>query len=70
MKCRKRNGINSRSKLAIKLAEADIYIAHIDDKVVVKLGPKGNMPDDLVPKESEGWKQAAYGKDFCVWEKQ
>ncbi len=68
--CRKRNGIDSRSSLSIKLAEADIYVAHVSDKLVVKLGPRSDMPQELVPQENEGWKIAATGKDFCVWEKQ
>ncbi|DBA76673.1 TPA: Alpha-amylase A type-1/2 [Trebouxia sp. C0005] len=67
---RKRNGIDSRSSLAIKLAEADIYVAHVSDKLVVKLGSRSDMPQELVPQENEGWKIAATGKDFCVWEKQ
>jgi alpha-amylase len=66
---RKRNGINSRSKLDIKLAHADIYVAHVDDKLVVKLGPKHDMPAELVPNEHEGWKVAAAGPNYCVWEK-
>ncbi|KAL0051267.1 hypothetical protein WJX82_004481 [Trebouxia sp. C0006] len=67
---RKRNGIDSRSSLAIKLAEADVYVAHVSDKLVVKLGSRSDMPQELVPQENEGWKIAATGKDFCVWEKQ
>ncbi len=68
--CRKRNSIDSRSSLAIKLAEADIYVAHVSDKLVVKLGSRSDMPQELVPQENEGWKIAATGKDFCVWDKQ
>ena len=67
---RKRNGIDSRSSLTIILAEADIYVAHVGDNLVVKLGPRVDMPEDLLPQESEGWKIAATGKDFCVWEKE
>lgn len=32
--CRQRNGIHSRSKLDILCAEADMYVARIDDKVM------------------------------------
>ena len=70
MMCRKRNGIDSRSSLTIKVAEADLYVAHVGEKLVVKLGPRVDMPQEFVPQESEGWKVAATGKDFCVWEKQ
>lgn len=67
--CRKRNNVNSRSSLSIKLAEADIYVAHVDDKLVVKLGPKHDMPEELVPREDQGWKVAACGLNYCIWEK-
>ena len=67
--CRKRNGIDARASVSIKLAEEDIYIAHINDKLVVKLGPRGDTPPHLVPQEQEGWKVAATGRDFCIWEK-
>lgn len=67
---RKRNGIDSRSSMEIKLAEGDLYVAIIDNKLTVKLGPRGDTPEHLVPKEEEGWKVAATGRDFCIWEKQ
>lgn len=69
MVCRKRNGIDARSSLAIKVAEADLYVANVGEKLVVKLGPRVDMPQEFVPQESEGWQVAATGKDFCVWEK-
>ena len=37
-------------------------------RVIVKLGPRYDMGDQL-PKEQEGWKVAVSGIDFCVWEK-
>ena len=67
MSCRKRNGIQSRSKLDIKLAEHDLYVAVIDDKLTLKLGPRHDMPDHLVPKD--GWKVASAGCDYCIWER-
>lgn len=39
LKCRQRNGISGRSKLEILAAEADMYVARIDDKVRCALGP-------------------------------
>jgi hypothetical protein len=36
---RKELGINSRSKLEILCADNDMYVARIDDKLTVKLGP-------------------------------
>ena len=64
---RKRNGINSRSELKIVVAEGDFYFATVDDKLAVKLGPRYDM-GDLEPRD--GWKIAASGKNYAVWERQ
>lgn len=37
---RKRVGVNAGSKIQIVAAEADIYVANIDEKLIVKLGPR------------------------------
>lgn len=66
---RQRCGIKARSKLKILAADHDMYVATIDDKIMVKLGPRFDM-GDLVPKESEGWKVAQSGKDYAVWAKE
>jgi alpha-amylase len=66
---RKRNNIHSRSKIAIKKADADMYVAIIDDKVTVKLGPRYDM-GDVAPKQEEGWKRTLKGNDWAIWEKQ
>ena len=62
---RARNGIHAGSKLLILLAEADAYVAVVDDKVMVKIGTRYDVgsviPSDFHP--------AAHGKDYCVWEK-
>ncbi|KAL6750310.1 glycoside hydrolase superfamily [Haematococcus lacustris] len=65
---RHRQGLHSRSKLQVLCAEADMYVACIDGKVTVKLGPRFDM-GALVPSSSQGWKLAVTGKDFAVWEK-
>jgi len=44
-----------------------MYVATIDDKVMVKLGPRYDM-GKLTPKKEE-WQKAINGKDFCVWER-
>ena len=67
--CRKRNGINSRSKLEIVVADGDFYFAKVDQKLAVKLGPRYDM-GDLAPREDDGWKIAASGRNYAVWEKQ
>ena len=62
---RSRNGIHPGSKLDILAADGDLYVAKIDDKVIVKIGSRydvGNMiPSDFHP--------VAHGNNYCVWEK-
>ena len=62
---RSRNGIHAGSKLDILAADGDLYIAKIDDKVIVKIGSRydvGNLiPSDFHP--------VAHGTNYCVWEK-
>eukprot|EP00878_Enallax_costatus_P000599 GHUV01000700.1.p1 GENE.GHUV01000700.1~~GHUV01000700.1.p1 ORF type:complete len:487 (+),score=102.77 GHUV01000700.1:167-1627(+) len=65
---RRRNNIVSDSNIKIHCADADLYVAEINDTVTVKLGPRHDM-GNLLPRESDGWKTAVWGKDFCVWEK-
>ncbi len=65
---RQRNGIDAGAKLEIFCADADLYMACINDKVVLKLGPRHDI-GDLCPKECEGWHFAMAGTDFCIWEK-
>jgi len=65
---RKRNGIHSQSKLEILCADADMYVARIDNRITIKMGPRFDMGNHL-PNEKEGWKFALSGKDFAIWEK-
>ncbi|KAJ7958153.1 Alpha-amylase [Quillaja saponaria] len=62
---RTRNGINAESSVNILAAEADLYMAEIDNKVIMKIGPKG-FPGNLLPPNAQ---RAYSGKDFAVWEK-
>ncbi|PON65088.1 Glycoside hydrolase [Parasponia andersonii] len=62
---RKRNGINSRSTVNILAAEANLYMARIDDKLIIKIGSKGDLGNILPP----DYKLAYSGEDFAVWEK-
>jgi alpha-amylase len=64
---RKRAGITASSKLEILAAEHDMYVARINGNVMLKLGPRYDM-GGLVPQESQGWKLAASGQDFAVWD--
>lgn len=63
---RKRNGISNISSVAIKAAESDLYLAMVDDKVIMKIGPKLDV-GTLVP---SNFALAYSGIDCAVWEKQ
>lgn len=62
---RARNGINSKSNVNILASEADLYIAAVDEKIIMKIGPRMDL-GNLVPST---YQVAASGKDYCVWEK-
>ncbi|MCO5612271.1 hypothetical protein L7F22_066536 [Adiantum nelumboides] len=64
---RKRNNIRANSSVAILAAEHDFYVASIDDRVVMKIGPRFDICD-LAPTSHE-WEIAAVGHEYCVWEK-
>ncbi|KAH9572420.1 hypothetical protein CY35_02G148700 [Sphagnum magellanicum] len=64
---RKRNDIKANSKCHIVAAENDLYVATIDDRVVLKIGSCFDM-GDLTPNPEE-FNIAAAGKDYCVWER-
>lgn len=66
---RKRAGIRADSELEILAADHDMYVARCGGALTIKLGPRFDMPDDLVPKKDEGWELAASGKDWAVWAK-
>ncbi|KAJ8538081.1 hypothetical protein K7X08_014621 [Anisodus acutangulus] len=62
---RKRNGISETSSLQILAADADLYVAMIDEKVIVKLGPKTDLGSLIPP----NYQVAATGQDYSVYEK-
>ena len=67
---RREAGVRADSPVAITAAEADIYMARVQGtraELVVKLGPRYDMPENLVPAEADGWAIAASGKDYAVW---
>jgi alpha-amylase len=47
----------------IKIAESDLYVAFIDDKLIVKLGPKYEVPSEMLA----GFELATHGDDYAVW---
>lgn len=63
---RKRNGITANSKLEIITADGDLYLAKVDDKLFIKLGPRYDLGDK---QPSDEWKLAAAGNDFAIWER-
>ena len=60
-----RNGIHAGSKLRILVADADAYVAVVDEKVMVKIGTRYDV-SNVIPSD---FHPAAHGKDYCVWEK-
>lgn len=62
---RARNGIGAGSKVEILAAEADLYVAKIDDKIITKIGAKNDLGNLIPP----NFKIAAAGVDYAVWEK-
>lgn len=61
---RKSSGIKATSELKILAAEKDMYVAKIDGKVMVKLGPRPDM-GNLLPES--GWELYCSGQDWAVW---
>ncbi len=68
LRIRARNNITTSSTLKILAAEDDIYVASIDDRVTIKMGPRYDM-GDLVPSKEEGWRFVLSGSGWAVWEK-
>lgn len=63
---RTRNGINESSNVNIMASDANLYVAMIDEKIIVKIGSKYDV-NNLIP---SNFKIATSGQDYCVWEKQ
>jgi alpha-amylase len=61
IRIRKENKLHVRSKVKILRADALLYVAEIDDKLIMKIGP-----DHFDP--GEGWGVAGTGNCWCVWE--
>lgn len=62
---RTKNGINSKSNVNILVAEADLFMAEIDDKVIMKIGPKMDL-GGLFP---SNFALATSGQDYVAWER-
>jgi len=70
MRIRARAKVCCESKVVIHRADADIYVAAIDDTLIVKLGPRYDVPDDLAPHLFDGFDLATSGMDYAVWMRQ
>ncbi|CAL5229985.1 g13418 [Coccomyxa viridis] len=57
---RLRAGIHCRSKVTILRAEADIYLATVDDSLLMKIGPRSHQPD-------ASWTPAESGQSWGTW---
>lgn len=62
---RERNGIGATSQVKILKYEADLYVAEIDEKIMVKIGSKDDL-GNLIP---ENFEVATSGLNYAVWEK-
>lgn len=61
---RVRKGINMKSTVNILAADSDLYVAEIDNKIIVKIGPKMDL-GNLIP---SSFRVAASGQDYAVWD--
>ncbi|CAN4092712.1 unnamed protein product [Withania somnifera] len=61
---RKRNGISATSNVQIMASDSDLYIAMIDQKIIVKIGPKLDLGNLIPP----NYQVATSGQDYAVWE--
>ena len=63
---RRRVGICCESVVTILEASSELYVANIDEKLIVKLGPRYDVPRELLPSEDE-FELATSGDDYAVW---
>ncbi|XP_077253455.1 alpha-amylase-like isoform X1 [Tasmannia lanceolata] len=64
---RARNGINPTSSCRIVAAEDGLYMAIINEKIMVKIGPNGDLHNLLTPDFNNT--PATAGINYAVWEK-
>ncbi|KAJ0747609.1 putative alpha-amylase [Helianthus annuus] len=60
------SGISATSQVKILVCEAELYVAEIDEKIIVKIGPKMDV-GNLIP---ENFKVATSGEKYAVWDKE
>ncbi|GFS33230.1 alpha-amylase-like protein [Actinidia rufa] len=62
---RTRNSIGATSKVQIMASDPDLYVAMVDDKIIVKIGPKLDLGNLIPP----NFHVSTSGNDYAVWEK-
>ncbi|CAI9291860.1 unnamed protein product [Lactuca saligna] len=62
---RARNGIGATSQVKILKYEDDLYVAEIDEKIMVKIGSKDDL-GNLIP---DNFEVATSGLNYALWEK-
>jgi len=62
---RNRNKISESSSINIMASDPDLYVAMIDDKIIVKIGSRY----DVGPIIPHNFNVSVSGQDYCVWEK-
>lgn len=62
MALRHRNRLTADSRLAIVVAEDDLYAAYVDDQVAIKLGGRSWRP-------GLGWELVTSGESYAVWQR-
>lgn len=62
---RARNRIGKTSAVNILASDADLYVAGVDGKIIMKIGANTNL-GNLIPSE---FQLATSGMEYAVWEK-
>ncbi|XP_038976976.1 alpha-amylase isozyme 3D-like [Phoenix dactylifera] len=63
---RTRNGIHPGSTLRIMVAEKDLYIAAIDEKIIAKIGQRDGFDGSIIP---SNFNLTLSGEHYAIWEK-
>jgi alpha-amylase len=67
---RRAAGVRANSEVKILVAEADCYVARVvgdENELTVKLGPRYDLPPDLIPQKGHEWELVAAGNEYAVW---
>lgn len=62
---RRNKGISETSKVKILAADSGLYLAMIDEKIIVKIGPNGGLRSLIPP----NYQLIHSGFDYAVWDR-